>query len=69
MFLLLGLVLGTSITGFILFLINSDHILAIISYLFLGIFTILVIVMMYLLYRYKDVMFNKKSEVKINEKE
>ena len=61
MFLVLGLILGTSITGFILFLTKSDHILAIISYLFLGIFTLLTIVMMSLIYKYRRIMFTKND--------
>lgn len=70
MFLLLGLTLGTSITTFILFLNKSDHLLAIISYLCLGIFTILVIVQMYLLNKYRIVIFNKnQSEENHNEEE
>ena len=68
MFLLLGLTLGTSITMFIIFLNKSDHILAIISYLFLGIFTILIILLMYLLNKFKNVLFNKtQSEESPNE--
>ena len=59
MFLLLGLALGTSITMFILFLNKSDHFLAIMSYLCLGIFTLLVIVLMYLLYKYRNLIFVK----------
>ena len=59
MFLLLGLALGTSITMFILFLNKSDHLLAIMSYLCLGIFTLLVIVLMYLLYKYRNLIFVK----------
>ena len=65
MFLLLGLLLGTSITTFILFLIKSDHFLAIISYLCLVIFTLLIIVLMYLLYKYRALIFAKaQSEEK-----
>ena len=68
MFLLLGITLGTSITTFILFLNKSDHFLAIISYLCLGIFTLLVVVLMYLLYRYRELLFNKaQSEDNIHE--
>ena len=68
MFLLLGITLGTSITTFILFLDKSDHFLAIISYLCLGIFTLLVVVLMYLLYRYRELLFNKaQSEDNIHE--
>ena len=62
LFLILGLILGTSITGFILFLLKSDHILAIISYLFLGIFTILIIVMMYIFNKYRNVIFSKSNK-------
>ena len=70
MFLLLGLTLGTSITTFILFLNKSDHLLAIISYLCLGIFVVLVIVQMYLLNKYRIVIFNKnQSEENHNEEE
>ena len=70
MFLLLGLVLGTSITTFILFLNKSDHFLAIISYLCLGIFTLLVILLMYLLYKYRLVIFNKnQSEDNLHEEQ
>lgn len=70
MFLLLGILLGTSITAFILFLNKSDHFLAIISYLCLVIFTLLIIVMMYVIYKYRSLIFNKTNieEVK-NEKE
>ena len=68
MFLLLGIALGTSITTFILFLNKSDHFLAIISYLCLGIFTLLVVVLMYLLYKYRELLFNKtQSEDNIHE--
>ena len=69
MFLLLGLTLGTSITMFILFLNKSDHLLAIISYLCLGIFTILVIVLMYLLYKYRNMIFVKPVNEEINNEE
>ena len=70
MFLLLGLTLGTSITMFILFLNKSDHLLAIISYLCLGIFVVLVIVQMYLLNKYRIVIFNRnQSEENNNEEE
>ena len=68
MFLLLGLTLGTSITMFILFLNKSDHLLAILSYLILGIFVVLIIVLMYLINKYKDIIFTKKkSEENSNE--
>ena len=68
MFLLLGLILGTSITTFILFLNKSDHFLAIISYLCLGIFVILVIILMYLINKYRGTLFNKnQSEENISE--
>ena len=68
MFLLLGITLGTSITMFILFLNKSDHLLAILSYLILGIFVVLVIVLMYLINKYKDIIFTKKkSEENSNE--
>ena len=68
MFLLLGLALGASITMFILFLNKSDHLLAIMSYLCLGIFTLLVILLMYLLYKYRNLIFNKnQSEENSNE--
>ena len=69
MFLLLGLTLGTSITTFILFLNKSDHLLAIISYLCLGIFTLLTIVLMYLLYKYRTLIFNKTQSEEINHEE
>ena len=70
MFLLLGIMLGTSITTFILFLNKSDHLLAIISYLCLGIFVVLVIIQMYLLNKYRVVIFNKnQSEENKNEEE
>lgn len=69
MFLLLGLTLGTSITMFILFLNKSDHLLAVISYLFLGIFTLLVIVLMYLINKYKNIIFNKSQSEEINNEE
>ena len=68
MFLLLGITLGTSITMFILFLNKSDHLLAILSYLILGIFVVLIIVLMYLINKYKDIIFTKKkSEENSNE--
>ena len=69
MFLLLGLILGTSITTFILFLNKSDHFLAIISYLCLGIFTLLVIVLMYLIFKYRYVIFNKSLSEENNNEE
>ena len=66
--LLLGISLGASITMFILFLNKSDHFLAIISYLCLGIFTLLVIVLMYLINKYRNLIFNKsQSEENSNE--
>ena len=53
---------------FILFLNKSDHLLAILSYLILGIFVVLVIVLMYLINKYKDIIFTKKkSEENSNE--
>ncbi len=69
MFLLLGLTLGTSITTFILFLNKSDHFLAIISYLCLGIFVILVIVLMYLLNKFRNIIFNKNQSEEISNEE
>ena len=66
--LLLGISLGASITMFILFLNKADHFLAIISYLCLGIFTLLVVVLMYLITKYRNLIFNKsQSEENSNE--
>ena len=48
-----GVFLGTSITTFILFLRKSDHLLAVISYLCLGIFTLTAIISIYLVYRFR----------------
>ena len=62
MFLLLGLTLGTSITTFILFLNKSDNLLAIISYLFLAIFCLLVIVFMYLMNKTKNITFKQETK-------
>ena len=69
MFLLLGIMLGTSITTFILFLNKSDNLLAIISYLCLGIFVVLIIVQMYLLNKYRIVIFNKNQSEENNNEE
>ena len=51
-FLLLGILLGTSITSFILFLNRSDNLLAVISYLFLAVFALLAIVTMFIINKY-----------------
>ena len=69
MFLLLGIILGTSITTFILFLNKSDHFLAIISYLCLAIFTLLIILLMYLLSKYRLVLFNKNQSEELAHEE
>ena len=69
MFLLLGIILGTSITTFILFLNKSDHFLAIISYLCLVIFTLLIILLMYLLSKYRIVLFNKNQSEELAHEE
>ena len=60
--LVLGIFLGSSITSFILFLIKNNNLLAIISYLCLAIFTLLIIFMMYLLTKYREILFNKTNE-------
>ena len=69
MFLLLGITLGASITMFILFLNKSDHFLAIISYLCLGIFTLLAITLMYLINKYRNLLFNKSISEEIENEE
>ena len=69
MFLLLGLTLGTSITMFIIFLQKSDQFLAIIAYLLLGVFTLLVILLMYLINKYRNLIFNKSKSEEINNEE
>lgn len=69
LFLLLGVSLGSSITMFILFLIRSDNLMAVISYLLLGIFTILIIVLMGIIYRYRQIIFINQIEEIADEKE
>ena len=69
MFLLLGLTLGTSITMFIIFLQKSDQFLSIIAYLLLGVFTLLVILLMYLINKYRNLIFNKSKSEEINNEE
>lgn len=51
-FLLLGALLGTSITSFILFLNKSDNLLAVISYLFLAIFVLVTVIAMFVINKY-----------------
>ena len=61
--LLLGLFLGASITLFILFLQNHDDLLAIISYLCLVVFIVILIIEMYLFYVHRHQIFKKKEEI------
>lgn len=69
LFLLLGISLGSSITMFIIFLMKNDNMMAIVSYLLLGIFTILIIVLMGVIYRYRQIVFNNQIEEIENEEE
>ena len=69
LFLLLGISLGSSITMFIIFLTKNDNMMAIVSYLLLGIFTILIIVLMGVIYRYRQIVFNNQIEEIENEEE
>lgn len=55
--LLLGLSIGGSITTFIFFLEKSDHLLAIIAYALLALFTLLIIITTFLFFQYKDKLF------------
>ena len=66
-FLLLGVLLGTSITSFILFLNKNDNLLAVISYLFLAVFTLLAIVTIFVINKY-HILFNGKGKTNEEEK-
>ena len=60
--LVLGLFLGSSITSFILFLNKNNNLLAILSYLCLAIFTLLLILLMFIMMKYREVLFKKSNE-------
>ncbi len=67
LFLLLGILLGTSITSFILFLNRSDNLLAILSYLFLAVFTLLAIITIFLINKF-HLFINTKGKTNEEEK-
>ena len=69
LFLLLGISLGSSITMFVIFLTKNDHMMAIVSYLLLGIFTLLTIILMGVIYRYRQIVFINQIEDIENEEE
>ena len=59
--LLLGLFLGGSITTFILFLSKHEDLLAILSYLFLVMFILFLMLAMFVFTHYRDYIFLKKQ--------
>ena len=67
--LLLGLFLGGSITTFILFLNKHENLLAILSYLFLIVFIIFLMLEMFLFIHYRDDIFLRKQGNHIYEEE
>ena len=69
LFLLLGISLGSSITMFVIFLTKNDHMMAIVSYLLPGIFTLLTIILMGVIYRYRQIVFINQIEDIENEEE
>ena len=61
MMLLLGLSLGASITTFILFLSKHDDLLAVISYICLALFSLFIIVSMFVFIQYRGKLFLTKE--------
>ena len=55
--LLLGLSIGGSITTFIFFIEKNDMLLAIIAYALLAVFTLLIVISVFLFFQYKDKLF------------
>lgn len=62
--LLLGALLGASITTFVLFLHNKQDSLAILSYIFIIAFVVVLVVVMSLINTYSPYIFAKKTKPK-----